>query len=202
MITYAGGCVCVFEIAWASLSCLPVRTHSRWCKRCVYACRSRMCACKLASFVCLLVISTVCVRCWHVIIIGEMSTSGGVAKPARDINWLFTGLCCLSLASDQRTPTQSVLSAAAYGDNSLSCSITGCQQRHQQIMFPVPKCAEARDVIQGFLVLSQNKHSFWPWVSLTVTTSELELGVFWIMSELVFRITTTDISIDHIRGCC
>lgn len=45
------------------------------------------------------------------IIVDEMSTSGDVAKSAGDINRLFTGLGCLSLASDQRTPTRSIQSA-------------------------------------------------------------------------------------------
>lgn len=58
----------------------------------------------------------------------------------------------------------------------------------------VPKCTEA---IQGFLVVGQNKHCFWPCISLTVTTSELEQGVLGIMREIVFRLNKMDNNVDQ-----
>lgn len=131
--------------------------------------------------------------------VDEMSTSGQVAKSAGDINRLFTGLWCLFLASDVRgghTASQHPYCQRRLMSTLVLLHLWLTAKTSTDVVCP-PKCKEAKDVIQGFLVVGQNKHSFGACISSIVTTTELGLGVPGVISKIIFRPTKSDNSTDQ-----
>lgn len=103
---------------------------------------STLCICMCACvYVCRLTCLAPCVCLWFWLC---------AQAPGTDHCWWNVSICphckisrgykqviywpgCFSL--DQRTPTQSILSATTKGYTRLACSITACQSRHQQKLF-------------------------------------------------------------------